>query len=97
MKYCQDKTTNENYYKKINELKVYIDPLKELFYQLEYKERAKVKKVEKLLEILSNTNKVCVSYETLLKCEKVLVSESGIFSSALPFDRGSITPSRGKV
>ena len=89
--------TKQEYFNKIHELQVYLNPLKKLFSQLEYKERIKVKKVEKLIEILSNAHTACISYETLLKCEHALVSESALLSTSIPYDGHTIAPSRGMV
>ena len=95
--FVTQKYTQEDYFKKIHELQVYLVPLKELFFQLEYKERVKIKKVENLISILSNNNKVCVSYESLLKYEKALMSQIYTRALCLPKDRDLIAPSRGKV
>ena len=93
----QDFFTQEDYFKKIHELQVYLDPLKDRFFQLEYKERVKNKKVENLINILSNNKKMCLSYDSLLKCEKALMSQIGTLALCSSGDRDVIVPSRGKV
>ena len=93
----QDFFTQEDYFKKIRELEVYLAPLKDRFFQLKYEERVKNKKVENLINILSNNKKMCLSYDSLLKCENALMSQIGILSLCSPGDRNVIVPSRGKV
>ena len=94
---CKKKDSYEEYFKKIQELHEYVNPLKERFLQLDDTNRLKVKKVEKLIYVLSNTKNVCVSYERLLKYEKALVSKSGILALPLLCDRDIISPSKGQV
>ena len=99
---CKKKDSHEEYFKKIQELQEYVNPLKERFLQLDDTNRLKVKKVEKLIDILSNTKNVkemirSESYERLLKYEKALVSKSGILALPLLYDQDIIATSKGKV
>ena len=99
---CKKKDSYEEYFKKIQELQEYVNPLKERFLQLDDTNRLKVKKVEKLIDILSNTKNVkemirSESYERLLKYEKALVSKSGILALPLLYDQDIIATSKGKV
>ena len=94
--YKQTNAENE-YYNKVKELGKHLDPLKELLEKKSDTDRQKVKKVDKLIYILSNPNKVCVPLETLLKCEKALDTTNGPLTSFACSSHTAISQLRGKV
>ena len=93
----QQRKDEKEYFEKIKELERYLDPLKELLVEINYHDREKMKKVGKLIYILSNTDKVCVSMETLLKCEKALETNTALCKAFAPSTNTVVSPSRGKV